>query len=257
VRSPLAKGRTRAKIERLEEALAGRFGAHHAIVARQIIDHLDFLDHAVNVLTAEITIRLVPFDHAVAIVTSIPGISRTTAEVIVAETVADMSRFPTPKQFCAWAGVAPASYESAGKRRSAGTRQGSPWLRRTLIEAARAAHQGHLLLRPVFTHRSTTRSQQGGRCGYPLHDVHHVAFAHQRCPLREPRRRLLRAPTRSPCRDEATRTKDRGARLSGEFELGGCVVPTHNNSPSNVDSSRPGHVNTGAFLPRKWSQPRP
>ncbi len=38
-----------------------------------------------------------------------------------------------------WAGVAPASHESAGKKRPAGTRHGSPWLRRTLIEAARAA----------------------------------------------------------------------------------------------------------------------
>ena len=70
--------------------------------------------------------------------TSVPGISRTTAEVIVAETGADMSRFPSPGQLCAWAGVAPASYESAGKRRPAGTRHGSQWLRRALIEAARA-----------------------------------------------------------------------------------------------------------------------
>jgi hypothetical protein len=53
--------------------------------------------------------------------------------------VADMSRFPTPEQLRAWAGVAPASHESAGKRRPAGTRHGAPWLRRALIEAARAA----------------------------------------------------------------------------------------------------------------------
>jgi transposase len=135
----MAKGRMRSKIERLEEALAGNFGAHHAIVARQIIDHLDFLDHSISALTNEVATRLVPFDQAVAIVTSIPGISRTTAEIIVAETGVDMSRFPTPEQFCAWAGVAPASYESAGKRRSAGTRRGAPWLRRALVEAARAA----------------------------------------------------------------------------------------------------------------------
>ena len=63
----------------------------------------------------------------------------TTAQVIIAETGCDMSKFPTPGHLCAWAGVAPASYESAGKRRPAGTRKGSPWLRRTLIESARAA----------------------------------------------------------------------------------------------------------------------
>jgi transposase len=138
VLAQMAKGKMRAKIPELEEALAGHFGAHHAILCRQIIDHIDFLDHSISALTEEITTRLVPFEAAVALVTSIPGIARTTAEVIVAETGADMSRFPTPGQLCAWAGVAPASYESAGKRRPAGTRHGSEWLRRALIEAARA-----------------------------------------------------------------------------------------------------------------------
>lgn len=139
VLAEMAKGRMRPKIPQLEEALSGHFGPHHAIVCRQIIEHIDFLDSSIAALTEEVTARLVPFEAAVRIVTSIPGISRTTAEVIVAETGADMSRFPTPGQLCAWAGVAPASYESAGKRRPAGTRHGSQWLRRALIEAARAA----------------------------------------------------------------------------------------------------------------------
>ena len=139
VLAEMAKGRMRAKIADLEEALAGHFGSHHAVVCRQIIDHIDFLDQAITALTEEVTTRLVPFEAAVAIVTSIPGMSRTTAEVIVAETGADMKRFATPGQLCAWAGVAPASYESAGKRRPAGTRQGAQWLRRALIESARAA----------------------------------------------------------------------------------------------------------------------
>ncbi len=111
----------------------------HAIVCRQIIDHVDFLDRSIGAVTKEITTRLVPFEAAVAIMTSVPGISRTTAETIVAETRADMSRFPTPERLSAWAGVAPASHESAGKRRPAGTRHGAQWLRRALIEAAKAA----------------------------------------------------------------------------------------------------------------------
>jgi transposase len=66
-------------------------------------------------------------------------VSRTTAEVMIAEMGTDMSRFPTAGHLCAWAGVAPASHESAGKRRPAGTRHGSTWLQQALIEAARAA----------------------------------------------------------------------------------------------------------------------
>ncbi len=138
VLAEMARSTMRRKIPQLEEAFSGHFGSHHAIVCRQIIDHIDYLDRAISTLTAEITGRLVPFESAVKIITSITGISQTTAQVIVAETGADMSRFPTPGHLCAWAGVAPASYESAGKHRSAGTRYGSQWLRRTLIEAARA-----------------------------------------------------------------------------------------------------------------------
>ncbi|WP_276937596.1 IS110 family transposase, partial [Ferrimicrobium acidiphilum] len=139
VLAQMAKSRMRAKIPQLEEALYGHFGAHHAFVARQIIDHIDYLDSAIGALTQEICERLLPFESAVALVASIPGISTITAQVIIAETGGDMSRFPTAAHLCAWAGVAPASYESAGKRRPAGTRHGSPWLKRTIVEAARAA----------------------------------------------------------------------------------------------------------------------
>lgn len=139
VLAEMAKGPMRRKIDRLGVALEGNFGRHHALLCRQIIDHLDFLDRSIAALTADICGRLAPFAPAVALLTSIPGISEVTAQVIVAETGADMTKFPTAGHLCAWAGVAPASHESAGKRRPAGTRHGSPWLRRTLIEAARAA----------------------------------------------------------------------------------------------------------------------
>jgi transposase len=139
VLAELSKGVMRKKIDRLEVALEGNFGRHHALLCRQIIDHLDFLDRSIATLTEEICARLVPFGPKVTLLTSIPGNSEVTAQVIVAETGADMTRFPTPGHLCAWAGVAPASYESAGKRRPAGTRHGSPYLRRTLIEAVRSA----------------------------------------------------------------------------------------------------------------------
>jgi transposase len=139
VLAEMAKGKMRPKIPQLKEALSGHFGSHHAVVCRQIIDHIDFLDTSIAAITEEVTARLDPFEAVVTILTSMPGISRKTAEVIVAETGADMTRFPTPDQLCAWAGLAPASHESAGKRRPAGTRHGGDWLRRALIESARAA----------------------------------------------------------------------------------------------------------------------
>jgi hypothetical protein len=48
----MAKSRMRAKIPQLEEALSGRFGSHHAVVCRQVIDHIEFLDRSITALTA-------------------------------------------------------------------------------------------------------------------------------------------------------------------------------------------------------------
>jgi len=139
VLAQMAKSRLRAKIPELEEAFSGRFGSHHALVCRQVIDHIDFLDRSIATLTADVTQRLCPFEPAVTILCSIPGVSRTTAEVMIAEMGIEMARFPTSGHLCAWAGVAPASHESAGKRHPAGTRKGSTWLQRALVEAARGA----------------------------------------------------------------------------------------------------------------------
>jgi transposase len=135
----MALGRMRPKIPALAEALVGRFAAYHAVVARAILDHIDYLDRVIARLDEEVTTRLDSFRGAVALLCTIPGVSNRVAEVIIAETGADMTRFPSAAQLAAWAGVAPANHESAGKRRPAGTRKGGQWLRRALVEAAHAA----------------------------------------------------------------------------------------------------------------------
>ena len=105
----LAVGKLRPKRSQLEEALDGRFGAHHAFVCRQVIEHIDFLDTSIAALSEEITARLIPFEAAVTLVCSITGIAELSAQAIVAEIGVDMSRFPTAGHLCAWAGVAPAT----------------------------------------------------------------------------------------------------------------------------------------------------
>ncbi len=105
-----------------------------------MIEHIDFLDRSIVTLSADITERLCPFGSAFTLLCSIPGVSGRTAEVMIAEMGVDMTRFPTSGQLCAWAGVAPASYESAGKRRPAGTRQGSTTLQIALVEAAKGTY---------------------------------------------------------------------------------------------------------------------
>jgi transposase len=139
VLAELSKGRMRAKIPALTEALEARWEAHHSVVARRILAHIDFLDATIAELGDEISERLRPFESLVDLWTTIPGVSTRTAQIMVAEIGTDMTRFPTAGHLASWAGVAPGSKESAGKHRPAGTRHGSRHLREALTEAARAA----------------------------------------------------------------------------------------------------------------------
>jgi transposase len=135
----LARGRLRAKLPELREALEGRFDTEHRIVVAAILAHLDFLDEQINGLSEAIEEQISPFASAVELLCSIPGVQQRTAEVIIAEIGVDMSVFPTAGHLVSWAGLCPGQDESAGKRRSGRTRKGSKWLRMALIEAALAA----------------------------------------------------------------------------------------------------------------------
>ena len=139
VLAELARGKLRAKIPALKEALEGRFDSEHALIVSQILAHLDFLDEAIDRLSAEIEERIAPFARERDLLMTIPGVKQRTAEVLIAEIGVDMTAFPTPKHLASWAGVCPGNNESAGKRRSGKTRKGSKWLRATLAEASLAA----------------------------------------------------------------------------------------------------------------------
>jgi transposase len=135
----LARGRRREKIPQLQQALAGQFRAHQRFLVAQQLAHIDFLDEVIERVSAEIAERVRPFEEAVALLDTIPGVGRRTAEVLVAEIGVDRTRFPTAAHLASWAGMAPGHHQSAGKRRHAQTRKGSPWLRAALVEAAQAA----------------------------------------------------------------------------------------------------------------------
>ncbi len=139
VLAELARGTLRKKLPALRQALAGRFRAHHAFLVGQVLTHLEFLDEGIDQLSTRVEEVLRPFALIGERLTTIPGVKRRTAEVILAEIGADMSRFPTPAHLASWAGLCPGSQQSAGKQHSGKTRKGSKWLRATLVEAATAA----------------------------------------------------------------------------------------------------------------------
>ncbi|GHD46997.1 hypothetical protein GCM10010317_023280 [Streptomyces mirabilis] len=80
-----------------------------------------------------------PFRRQIELLTTIPGVSTRSAEMILAETGAYMARFPSAAHLASWAGMCPGNHESAGKHTSGKSRPGDPWLKNALGLAATAA----------------------------------------------------------------------------------------------------------------------
>ena len=85
----------RPKIPHLVQALTGNFGEHHAFLCRLHLERIDQLTAAIEELSARIEEQMRPFARQLEQLATIPGVGQTVAEVIVAETGADMSRFRT------------------------------------------------------------------------------------------------------------------------------------------------------------------
>jgi transposase len=135
----LSKGSLRNKRKELIQALEGRVKPHHRFVLAEYLSQIDNLDEAIERFNEEIEEYCRPFEEAVVLLDTIPGVARTTAEVIIAEIGNDMSRFPTAHHLASWAGVAPGNHESAGKRHSGKTTKGNQTLSVALTQAAHAA----------------------------------------------------------------------------------------------------------------------
>ncbi len=127
----LAQGKLRKKREALEHALSGRMCDPQRFLLAELLRQIDQLDETIARFDAQIA--------AACALDTIPGVGRETAEMLLAESGPDLSRFPSAGHLAAWAGLAPGNHESAGKRRSGKTRKGAPWLRSGLVAAARGA----------------------------------------------------------------------------------------------------------------------
>jgi transposase len=135
----LSQGKLKNKMDELKRALKGLINHHQRMLLEIQLRHIDYLDEEIAKLDEEIKNRMLPFEKDLALLDTIPGVGRRTAEQIIAEIGTNMEQFPSAAHLCSWAGLCPGHNESAGKQKSARTRKGNQKLRSSLIEAARAA----------------------------------------------------------------------------------------------------------------------
>ncbi|MFF4795944.1 transposase, partial [Streptomyces sp. NPDC001276] len=103
------------------------------------LERIDQIKTAITELSARIEEEMRPFARQLDLLETIPGVGKAVAEVLIAETGADMARFRTAGHLASWAGVCPGHHESAGKHKSGRRRHGNRWLGAALGTAAMAA----------------------------------------------------------------------------------------------------------------------
>src|SRR5829696_7550585 len=181
--------------------ITGHFDANHARLARSMLRRLDWVEQALAELEAVIAEAGRPWQHQIELLETIPGVGPKVAQVIIAETGADMTRFPSPAHLAAWAGLAPAMNQSAGRQTPAGKRHGNKWLNAMLVEAAGSVGRMHSKNYLAAKHARLTRRRGMGRAQVAV--AHSILVAAYHMLLRDEPYNDLGADWHSRRNDEA------------------------------------------------------
>lgn len=131
-----ARGRLRKQEARIKEAMKGFADEFFRWMLKSHLAQYDFLTQQVALFETQIAQYLTPYQEQIELLTTITGVDRLVAWSLIAELGADMSVFPTAAQCAAWAGLAPGTDDSGGKKKKSPTKKGNRFLRRILTQAA-------------------------------------------------------------------------------------------------------------------------
>lgn len=136
----LLHGRMQPKGQELIESIKGYSFTPEQIMRIQLIEeHKTYLDHSIELLDNQLDEMIKPYNSAVQLLETIPGIRRQSAIQIISEIGVEMSQFSSSKRLCSWAGLAPSSNESAGKKKSVKISRAGVYLKPVLVQCAHAA----------------------------------------------------------------------------------------------------------------------
>ena len=137
----LARARARRKIAQLEEALEGAefFTAAHAALLAAMLARIDRVEEEITQLSGVIETLLAPYEEQLQQAGSMPGWGRRAAQDAIAETGADMTRFPAGAHLVSWAGRAPLDHQSGTRKGRAKAKKGNRYLAGVLGETAASA----------------------------------------------------------------------------------------------------------------------
>ena len=129
--------------------------------ARMVKEHYDYLLGHIQKLDAAIDELAKPFESAITLLCTIPGIKRHSAIAVLSEIGTDMSQFDSSKRICRWAGLTPGNNESAGKKKSVRITRAGVYLKPALVEIAHAAVKSTLT--PYYRIKYETITKRRGK----------------------------------------------------------------------------------------------
>ena len=106
---------------------------------RLVHAHMDYITSTLADIDSMIDSLVEPYENAVQLLCTIPGVDHSSAITIIFEIGTDMTQFSNAKRLCFWAGLAPGNNESAGKKKSVRITRAGVYLKPTLVQVAHAA----------------------------------------------------------------------------------------------------------------------
>jgi len=104
-----------------------------------IRSHLEYVTQSIKRLDDKLDKIVAPYESAIKLLCTIPGVDRASAITIISEIGTDMSQFASSKRLCCWAGLTPSNNESAGKKKSVKISRAGVYLKPALVQVAHAS----------------------------------------------------------------------------------------------------------------------
>ena len=136
----LLKGRLNKKADQVVESIEGYTMTDEQKFRMSLIkDHLQYIETSIKTIDQALDTMVVPYESAIKLMTTIPGVRKQSAITIISEIGIDMSQFNNTKRLCCWAGLTPSNNESAGKKKSTKISRAGVYLKPALVQVAHAA----------------------------------------------------------------------------------------------------------------------
>lgn len=136
----LLKGSLKKKADAVIQSIEGyQMTPEQKYRAVMIRKHLEFIEKSLKELDEMLNVLAAPYESAIRLLCTIPGVDRASAITIISEIGTDMSYFSSSRRLCCWAGLTPGNNESAGKKKSVHITRAGVYLKPALVQIAHAA----------------------------------------------------------------------------------------------------------------------